>query len=203
MSRNKEDHIQDLQESFANLRFTGLKLNPEKCIFWVSKGKMLVYIISSEGIRVNPNKTKAIMSMTQPSSKKEVQKVTGRVSALNKFISRSAKRSLPFFKVLRGGDKTEWGPKQSEAFRQLKTYIATNLVVTVPEPDTPLLLFVAASEHAVSAVLAHKKSEHKGVVQRPVYYVCKALSGAKLNYTKIEKIAYEVMSASRKLKHYF
>ena len=105
--------------------------------------------------------------------------------------------------MLRGGDKTEWGPEQSEAFKQLKSYIATNLVVTVPEPDIPLLLYVAASEHAVSAVLVHETSDHRGTVQRHDYYVSEALSGAKLNYTEIEKIAYTVLSASRKLKHYF
>jgi hypothetical protein len=76
-------------------------------------------------------------------------------------------------------------------------------VVTAPEPNTPLLLYVATSEHAVSAVLVHERNEHRGVVQRPVYYVSEALSGAKLNYTEIEKIAYTVLSTSRKLKHYF
>ena len=203
MSRYKEDHIKDLQETFANLRSIRLKLNPEKCVFGVSKGKMLGYIVSSEGIRANPDKTKAIMLMAEPSNKKEVQKLTGRITALNRIISRSTERSLPFFKVLRGGDKTEWGPEQSEAFRQLKSYIATNLVVTVPEPDIPLLLYVAASEHAVSAVLVHETSDHRGTVQRPIYYVSEALSGAKLNYTEIEMITYAVLSASRKLKHYF
>jgi len=90
MSRNKVDHIQDLKETFTNLRSVGLKLNPEKCIFGVSKGKMLGYMISSEDIRANLDKTKAIITMTEPSSKKEVQKLTGRVAALNRFISRSA-----------------------------------------------------------------------------------------------------------------
>jgi hypothetical protein len=58
MSKNKEDHIADLKETFANLRAAGLKLNPEKCIFRVSKGKMLGYIISAKGIKANLDKTK-------------------------------------------------------------------------------------------------------------------------------------------------
>ena len=60
---------------------------------------MLGYIISFEGIGANPDKTKAIMTMAEPSSRKEVQKLTSRVAVLNRFISRSAERSLPFFKV--------------------------------------------------------------------------------------------------------
>jgi hypothetical protein len=72
MRKNKEDHIVDLRKTFTNLRAVGLKLNPEKCIFGVSKGKMLGYIINAEGIKANPDKAKAIMTMAEPSTKKEV-----------------------------------------------------------------------------------------------------------------------------------
>jgi hypothetical protein len=76
-------------------------------------------------------------------------------------------------------------------------------MVTVLDPEIPLLLYVAASEHIVSAVLVHEKQEENTILERPVYYVPEALSGPKLNYMKIEKIAYAVLTASRKLKHYF
>jgi hypothetical protein len=117
MSKNEKDHITDLKETFANLREASLKLNPDKCVFGVSRGKMLWYIIGLEGIRTNPEKTKAIISMVEPSTKKEVQKLTGRIAALNRFISKSIEHSLPFFKALRGGDKVEWGPEQLKAFQ--------------------------------------------------------------------------------------
>jgi hypothetical protein len=77
---------------------------------------MLEYIIGPEGIQANLEKMKAIISMEEPSTKKEVQKLTRRIAALNRFISKLAKRSLPFFKALRGGDKVEWGPEHLEAF---------------------------------------------------------------------------------------
>jgi hypothetical protein len=111
MSKSEENHIADLKETFTNLRRVGLKLNLEKCILGVSKGKMLGYIISAEGITANPNKTKAIISMVEPSNKKEIQRLMGRIAALNRFISKSAERSLPFFKALRSGGKMEWGPE--------------------------------------------------------------------------------------------
>lgn len=95
------------------------------------------------------------------------------------------------------------GPREVGGFQQLKNYIATNLLVTVPKPETPLLLYVVAFKCAVSAVLVHKKKEQQGTIQRPVNYVSEALSGAKINYTKIKKIAYAVLTASRKLKHYY
>ena len=117
MSKNEGDHIANLKETFTNLRGARLKLNLEKCVFDVSRGKMLRYIIGPEGIKTNPDKTKAIISMVEPSTKKEVQKLTGRIAARNRFISKLVEHSFPFFKALRGGDKVEWGPKQSKAFQ--------------------------------------------------------------------------------------
>jgi len=72
MSKSEEDHIVDLKEIFTNLRAVELKLNLEKCVFGVSQGKMLGYIIGPKCIRANPKKTKAIISMVEPSTKKEV-----------------------------------------------------------------------------------------------------------------------------------
>ena len=63
MSKNEGDHIADLKETFANLRGIGLKLNLEKCVFGVSRGKMLGYIIGPKGIKANQDKAKAIISM--------------------------------------------------------------------------------------------------------------------------------------------
>jgi hypothetical protein len=81
--------------------------------------------------------------------------------------------------------------------------MATMLVVIVPEPEAPLLLYVAAFDRAVIGVLVHEKEKGSKVIQRPVYFVSEALSGAKLNYTEIEKITYIVLTSLRKLKHYF
>ena len=99
MSKNEEDHIVDLKETFAKLREAGLKINPKKCVFGVSRGKMLGYIIGPEGILANPEKMMAIISMVEPSTKKEVQKLTGRIAALNRFNSKSLEGSLPFLKL--------------------------------------------------------------------------------------------------------
>jgi hypothetical protein len=81
MCKNEEDHIADLKETFANLREAGLQLNLDKCVFGVSRGKMLGYIIGPEGIWNNSEKTKAIISMVDSSTKKEMQKLTGRIAS--------------------------------------------------------------------------------------------------------------------------
>jgi hypothetical protein len=84
-----------------------LKLNLEKCVFGISRGKLLGCLVSVKGIEANPDKIKAIVHMKPPGSRKEVQRLTGRIAALNQFMAKIAERSLPFFKVLRGSDTFE------------------------------------------------------------------------------------------------
>jgi hypothetical protein len=107
-SFKRRDHISDLAETFAHLRAANLKLNPEKCVFGIHKEKVLGCLISTKGIEANPDKIKALMEMQDPVSVKDVQKLTGRVAALNKFIPRAAERSLPFFQVLRSAKNFQW-----------------------------------------------------------------------------------------------
>ena len=99
-SDKKETHIQDLQETFENLTKSGLKINPEKCIFGIKKGKLLGCLVSARGIEANPKKIAAMMNKKPPATKKQVHKLMGRIAALNRFITRSAKKGLPFFSIL-------------------------------------------------------------------------------------------------------
>jgi hypothetical protein len=91
------------------MRRAQLKLNLEKCVFGVSRGKVLGCLVSVKGIKANPDKIKAIVYMKPPKSRKEVQKLSGRIAALNRFMAKIAERSLPFFKVLRGSGTFQWG----------------------------------------------------------------------------------------------
>jgi hypothetical protein len=107
-SVQRRDHISDLAETFANLRAANLKFNPEKCIFGIHKGKVLRCLVSTKGIKANLDKIKALVEMQDPVSVKDVQKLTGRVAMLNRFIPRAAETSLPFFQVLRSAKNFQW-----------------------------------------------------------------------------------------------
>jgi hypothetical protein len=110
-----KDHIIDLSETFANLRAANLRLNPEKFVFGIHKGKGLGCLVSTEGIKENPDKIKALIEMQDPISVKDVQKLIGRVAALNRFIPRAAERSLAFFQVLRSSKNYQWSESQKQA----------------------------------------------------------------------------------------
>jgi hypothetical protein len=136
-SKSKEDHLADLAETFANMRDARLRLNPEKCVFGVRQGKILGYLVSHRGIEANPSKIQAIINMMPPQPARDVQRLTGRLATLNRFISKSAERSLPFLKMLRGAKGFAWGPEQAAAFASLKQHLSELAILTSPNPRYP------------------------------------------------------------------
>jgi hypothetical protein len=202
-SVQRRDHINDLAETFANLRVASLKLNLEKCVFGIHKGKVLGCLVSTKGIEANLDKIKALVEMQDLVSVKDVQKLTGRVDALNRFIPMAAERSLSFFEVLRSAKNFQWSETQKQVFQELKDYLSNMTKLCPPEPRSPLLLYVSASNSVVSAVLVQEKEEDGKLKQIPIYFTSEALSGSKIFYSELENIAYAVIMAARKLRHYF
>ena len=99
--KTQDQFIADLEETFNNLRKFRWKLNPIKCVFGVPSGKLLGFFVSHRGIEANPEKINAIMAMDAPATINDVQKLTGCMAALNRFLSRLGERGLPFFKLLK------------------------------------------------------------------------------------------------------
>jgi hypothetical protein len=150
--------VEDLALVFDKLRATRTKLNPDKCVFGISAGKLLGFLVSYRGIEANPEKIKAIEAMRPPARVKDVQKLTGSLAALSRFISRFAERALPFFKLLRKSGSFSWTEEAEQAFQELKQHLVSLPVLVAPEPEEPLYLYIAAVAEAVSMVL---------VVERP------------------------------------
>ena len=119
-SINWAGHVNDIKETFDTLRKFKMMLNPDKCVFGIEAGKFLGYLVSQRGIEICPEYIKAIQEMPTPSSKKEVQRLTGKLAAVSRFLSRSADRSALFFKTLKGKNVFHWGKdcdsKRKECF---------------------------------------------------------------------------------------
>ena len=77
-----------------------MKLNPSKCAFGASSGKFLGFMVSQRGIEANLDEIQAILDMEPPKNIKEFQSLTGRVAALNRFVSKTTDKRLLFFKIL-------------------------------------------------------------------------------------------------------
>ncbi|XP_075656371.1 uncharacterized protein LOC142626433 [Castanea sativa] len=191
------NHLKDLQETFDTLRTYKMKLNPSKCAFGVTAGKFLGFIVSQRGIEVNPEKVKAIIELSPPKTAKEVQCLTGKIAALNRFVSRATDKCLPFFRTLK--KSFEWTDECQKAFENLKTYLSAPPLLRPSVPGEELFLYLTVSTEAVSATLIREE----GKVQKPVYFISRALRGAEERYPPMEKLAFALVTAARKLKPYF
>jgi hypothetical protein len=122
MVKTKERHtlLDNLKEMFTNLRRFQMKLNPEKCVFGVPAGQLLGFLVSERGIEANPEKISAIERMEQPAKLKDIQKFTGCLASLSRFVSRLGEKALPLYQLLKKTDKFVWTPEADAAFRDLK-----------------------------------------------------------------------------------
>src|SRR3954471_12404868 len=96
------DHIKDLRETFDVLKKYNMKLNPQKCVFGVTTGKFLGFMVTNRGIEANPDKIKAIFDMEEPRTLHDIQKLNEKLAALSRFLVKGAEKSLPFLKLFKG-----------------------------------------------------------------------------------------------------
>jgi hypothetical protein len=158
-TREANSLLGNLAQVFNKLHTTCMKLNPEKCVFGVSVGRLLGFLLSHRGIEANPDKIREIEAMRPPARLKDVQKLTGSLAALSRFISRLAERTLPFFKLIKGSGPFTWTEEVEQAFQEMKQYLTSLPVLVAPEPGEMLFLYLAAMSEVISMVLVVERSK--------------------------------------------
>jgi hypothetical protein len=153
------DLVPDLTEVFVKLRQHGVKLNLEKCVFGVPRGMLLGFVMSECGIKVNPEKISAIMDMEPIKNLKGVQRVTGCLAALSRFIARLGERNLPLYKLMKKSDHFSWTPEAQEALDSLKNMLKSSPILTAPTPEEPMLLYISVITQVVSVALVVEREE--------------------------------------------
>ena len=156
-------------------------------------------MITHRGIEVNPNQIKAINDLKPSQNAKEVQKLTGIIAALNRFISRSADRCRLFYLLINKWKGFEWSEDCVVAFQQLKDYLSRPPIMSSAETDEVLYAYIAIAPYVVSLVLIRDDND----IQKLVYYVSKSLYEAEVRYLPLEKAILAMVHATRKLPHYF
>ena len=142
-SLHENDHLNDLQETFDTLRSYNMKLNSSKCVFGVTAGKFLGFMMFQRGIEVNPEKVRAILELEPPRTVKALQSLNGKVAALNRFVSKATDKCLPFFRILRKSFK--WTDECQKAFEDLKKYLSSPPLLSLSRPGEELYLYIAVS----------------------------------------------------------
>ena len=192
-----ELHITHLAEAFQVLKSYNMKLTAAKCAFGVSAEKFLGFIVNNQGIEANQDKIKVVLDILPPSNIKDIQRLTRRIPALSRFVSKASDKCQPFFQVLKKA--FQWDAHYEESFTTLKTYLSSPSILVSPSKGELFTLYLAVSDFSTSATLVRERDR----VQQPVYYCSRALRGEKERYLKMEKLILELVTTSRKLRPYF
>jgi hypothetical protein len=152
-SKKHGDLLDDLKDTFDNLHKYKMKLNPKKCVFSVSSGKLLGYMVSARGIDTNQKKVEAIEQLQPPRTQKEIQKLAGMMATLSRFISKLGEHGMPIYKLLHKADGFQWDDQATTTFVELKQYLKSLPTLVPLQPDNVLLLYVAATDAVVSTVI--------------------------------------------------
>ncbi|KAK9067241.1 hypothetical protein SSX86_014567 [Deinandra increscens subsp. villosa] len=201
-SQTEDTLLNDIQETFANLRAANMKLNPAKCSFGMKQGKFLGHVVADQNIMANPAKVKAILDMRSPQSLKELQCLNGRLAALHRFVSKLAEKSAPFFEALkRCTDKEDflWTEEAEAAFQALKRTLAELPSLTAPEAGEEVILYLAVGEKVLSSVLCAERRDK----QIPMYFVSRTMADPETRYSKLEKLLLALVHTTRRLRRYF
>ncbi|CAJ2638011.1 unnamed protein product [Trifolium pratense] len=198
-SHEEIDHTAHLRKVFEQARRHNMRFNPEKCTFGVRAGKFLGFYLTERGIEANPDKCRAFTELPTLSNKKSIQTLNGMLTSLSRFVAKSAQHALPLFKLLRKEAVFEWTDECEQALQHLKKALSEPLVLSRPDVEEVLYIYLSVASEAVRAALVRETTEG----QKPVYFTSKALKGPELIYQQIEKVALALINAARRLRHYF
>nr|GEX36498.1 reverse transcriptase domain-containing protein [Tanacetum cinerariifolium] len=177
MGRNIEVYVDDLViKSHTEMEM----VNPKKCSFGLAKGVFLGYVITPEGIKPSPDKTSAVLQLPSPQEIKEVQSLNGKLASLNRFLSKSAEKSLSLFQTLKKCIK-----------KRLPLDYGNEASVLAVETTS-------VSSPSVGSTQASGRADYT-----PVYFISRALHGPKLNYSPMEKLVLSLVFAAKRLRRYF
>lgn len=180
--RNLESHNKNLIDIFYRLREVNLKLNPNKCQFLKRELLYLGHIVSSDGLKPDPEKTRVIKSYPTPKSSDDVKRFVAFSNYYRRFIPKFAEIVVPLNNLLKKNVEFIWTDKCEKSFQQLKNSLASPPILQYPDfSDTnKFQLYTDASGIAIGSVLCNGDG-------RPVAYASRGLNKAELNYPTIEK----------------
>ena len=198
-SQGRADHLAALQKFFERIKQFRLRLNPKKCTFGVTSGKLLGHIVSERGIEIDPEKTKAILDMSASKTEKEIRGFLGKLQYISRFIARLTAICEPIFRLLRKNQPTVWNDDCQRAFEKIKECLLFPPILVPPTLGRPLLLYLSVSDIGLRCLLAQLDDSGK---ERTIYYLSKRMMEYECKYLMIERLCLALVWATRRLRHY-
>ena len=197
-SQTFEQHLEDLQRVFTQLKEFGLTANRGKCHFCCSTIKYLGHYITPNGLQVDPEKTAAIAKLPVPSNLKHLVAFLQTCSWYRRFIENFAKIAEPLTRLTKKNVSWEWTEEQQNAYNELKYRLTSAPILRQADETEPYVIKSDASSYAIGAVLVQGEGED----EHPVEFASRLLTSAERNYTTTEREALAVVFAVSKFRGY-
>ncbi|XP_037872900.1 uncharacterized protein K02A2.6 [Bombyx mori] len=190
----KKTHDERLLQVLEKARQAGVKFNKEKCVIGVKEVKYVGHILSSEGLKPDPEKVRAIVDMKEPTTKKELQTVLGIITYISKFIPNTSELTESLRQLLKKNVEYIWGDKQKEDFKKIKQFLTSATVLRYFDVNKPVTLSVDSSSTGLGAVLLQDNL--------PVAYGSKTLTECQKSWAQIEKEMLAIVYGCEKFHQY-
>lgn len=191
----EENHLKNLEKVFERLRKVGLKLKPKKCSFMRGSVTYLGHIISSEGLKPDPEKYKPILNWPKPKTVVEVQSFLGLVNYYRRFVEKFSEIARPLYKLTKKDTQFDWDENCQKAFETLKHKVTSPPVLAYPNFAKPFILQTDASEYGIGAVIMNDD-------RRPIAFISRGLTPAEKNYHITDKELLAIVWAVKKFENY-
>ena len=167
-------------------------MNPKKSHFAVQEGKLLGHLVSTDGIRIDPKRVKAILKISLPRIKKDVQSFIGKINFLRWFIPNFAETIKHITTMLKKDQEVKWTTEAKNSFEKIKMALTEAPVLVCPNFTREFLTFSFASKDTLAVVLLQK---NKDGLEQPIAFFSKTLRESELKYNILEKQAYSLVKA--------
>ncbi|MCI0564136.1 MAG: reverse transcriptase domain-containing protein, partial [Nitrososphaera sp.] len=193
-----QEHNKRLEEVLERLRHNSLKLQPDKCEFLRKEVNFLGHVITSDGIKADPEKIRAVKQFPIPKAVKDVQAFLGLAGYYRRFIRNFSSLAKPLTHLLKKEVKFGWTSREQEAFENLKKTLTTAPILQYPDFEQPFIVTTDASDKAIGAVLS------QGIIgsDLPIAYASRTLNSAEGNYSTTEKELLAIVWAVNHFRPY-
>ena len=193
-----QEHNERLREIFEKLRQFNLKIEPDKCEFLKTELNYLGHVVTSEGVKPDPQKVKAIKEFPTPKNTTDVKSFLGLAGYYRKFIPQFSKMAKPLNDLLKKDNAWQWEQEQIESFHLLQTALTQEPVLQYPDFTKPFILTTDASGFAIGAILSQGKIGQ----DKPIAFASRTLNSPEQNYSTIEKELIAIVWACRHFRPY-
>ena len=198
-SANPDAHDHHVRLVLQRLRQHGLYAKLEKCQFDADSVEFLGYIISTQGISMDPKKLETVLNWETPANVTDVQRFLGFANFYRRFIQNYSKITTPLTALTRKQRPFKWTPAAETAFTTLKSAFTSAPILMHPQLDRPFVVETDASDFALGAILSQE--DNAGILH-PVAYHSRKFSAAEINYEIYDKELLAIIDSFQTWRQY-